>query len=117
MLGLIIEDTLNQQPEGIWSSGPVGNFNRNRYSTTRTPPLWERIKAEAEQAGASWGPIRAGIFGGSTDRFDAAEEGTASTFSGFWECVVGEASRKWLSQGTPACPFRTRGRGLQVARC
>ena len=75
ILGLIIEDIRNQRPNDILASGPVGNFNRNRYSTTGTPPLWERIKAEAEQAGAGWGPIRAGIFGGSTDRFDAAEEG------------------------------------------
>ena len=74
MLGLIIEDTRNQRPKGIWSSAPVGNFNRNRYSTTTSPPLWEQIKAEAKQAGASWGPIRAGIFGGSIDRFAAAEE-------------------------------------------
>ena len=74
MLGLIIEDALNQQPEGIWSSGPVGNFNRNRYSTTRRPPLWERIRTEAKQAGADWGPIRAGIFGGSIERFAEAEE-------------------------------------------
>ena len=78
ILGLIIEDTRNQQPEGTWSSGPVGNFNRNRYSTTTSPPLWEQIKAEAEQAGADWGPIRAGIFGGSTERCDAAEEGYRS---------------------------------------
>lgn len=73
MIGLIIEDVRNQQPGGIWSSGPVGRFDRYGYST-RNPPLWERIKSEAEQAGADWGPIRAGIFGGSTERFAAAED-------------------------------------------
>ncbi len=74
MLGLIIEDALNQRPEGIWSSGPVGNFNRNRYATVRRPHIWDRIRTEANQAGADWGPIRAGIFGGSTERFAEAEK-------------------------------------------
>lgn len=74
MIGLIIEDARSQQPQDIWSHGPVGNFNRNRYSTTCTPPLWDRIKTEAEQAGADWGPIQAGIFGGSIERFTTAEK-------------------------------------------
>ena len=74
MIGLIIEDAHSQQPDDIRSHGPVGNFNRNRVSTTRTPPLWDRIRTEAEQAGADWGPIRAGIFGGTIERFITAEE-------------------------------------------
>ena len=74
MLGLIIEDTRSQQPEGgRTGDAPVGYFIRYRHST-HTPPVWERIKSEAEQAGADWGPIRAGIFGGSIERFAAAEE-------------------------------------------
>ena len=74
MLGLIIEDTRSQQPEGVRTGdAPVGYFIRYGYST-HTPPVWERIKSEAEQAGADWGPIRAGIFGGSIERFAAAEE-------------------------------------------
>ena len=74
MLGLIIVDARSQQPDQIWSHGPVGNFTRNRYSTTPGPFLWELIKTEAEQAGADWGPIQAGIFGGSIKRFAVAEQ-------------------------------------------
>ena len=75
ILGLIIEDTRSQQPEGVWTWRmlPSGTSLRYRHST-HTPPVWERIKSEAEQAGADWGPIRAGIFGGSTERFAVAEE-------------------------------------------
>ena len=75
ILGLIIEDARSQQPENVYTpSPPVGYFNRNRYSTTRRPPLWEQIKTEAEQAGTDWGPIRAGLFDGSIKRFTAAED-------------------------------------------
>ena len=74
MLGLIIEDARNQHPDDIWSPAPVGNFTRNHYSTTPVPFLWDQIKEEAEQAGAGWGPIQAGIFGGSIERFAIAEE-------------------------------------------
>lgn len=73
LLGLIIEDT-RQQPEYTDTpSPPVGYFNRNQYSTSG-PTQWEQIKSEAEQAGADWGPIRAGLFGGSFQRFAIAEE-------------------------------------------
>ena len=75
ILGLIIQDTLSQLPEVIYiPDPPVGFFNRDRYSTTRRPPLWERIKTEAEQAGAYWEPIQAGLFGGEPNRFAVAEE-------------------------------------------
>lgn len=74
ILGLIIEDTRSQQPKGVRTGdAPVGYFIRNGHST-HTPPVWERIKSEAEQTGADWGPIRAGIFGGSIKRFAVAEE-------------------------------------------
>ena len=74
ILGLIIEDTRSQSPVGVRTGGaPVGYFIRYGHST-HNPPVWERIKSEAEQAGADWGPIRAGIFGGSIERFAVAEE-------------------------------------------
>ena len=74
ILGLIIEDARSQQPENVSTpSPPVGYFNRNRYSTTRGQALWEQIKTEAQEAGPDWGPTRAGLFGGSIERFTTAE--------------------------------------------
>ena len=73
LLGLIIEDSRTQQPSNVYTDpAPVGYFTRNRYPTSGAP-LWERMKTEAEQAGADWGPIRAGLFGGSIERFAVAE--------------------------------------------
>ena len=74
ILGLVIEDLRAQLPENVYTpSPPVGDVTRKWYSTSG-PPLWERIKTEAEQAGDDWGPIQAGLFGGSLERFAATEE-------------------------------------------
>ena len=55
ILGLINEDPRDQLPENVYTpSPPVGDVTTNWYSTSG-PPLWERIKTEAEQAGADWG--------------------------------------------------------------
>ena len=75
ILGLIIEDLRDQLPDNIYTpSPPVGDVTRNWYPTSGTPSLWERIKTEAEQAGANWEPIRAGLFDGSFARFATTEE-------------------------------------------
>ena len=52
ILGLINEDPRDQLPENVYTpSPPVGDVTTNWYSTSG-PPLCERIKTEAEQAGA-----------------------------------------------------------------
>ena len=73
IFGLIIEDLRDQLPNNIYTPSPhVGYVTRNQYSSG--PPLWERIKTEAEQAGADWGPLQAGLFGGSFAQFATTEE-------------------------------------------
>ena len=74
IFGLIIEDLRDQLPNDIYTPSPhVGYVTRNWYPTSG-PSLWERIKTEAEQAGANWGPLQAGLFGGSFAQFATTEE-------------------------------------------
>lgn len=57
------------------SWGPVGRFGwklRNRSSETSE---WAALETEAKEKGEDWGPLRAGLFGGSMDRFLAARQG------------------------------------------
>jgi uncharacterized caspase-like protein len=65
LFALVIADLNKQKGRGVW--GPVGRFgwkyHRGRYGS----PL-ERILKQASDAGAAWGPLKAGFFGGSLER-------------------------------------------------
>jgi hypothetical protein len=62
MLGLIYLDASDDS----WA--PLGRFAwRRRYYPSGDP--LERMALEAEKQGAGWGPLRAGLFDGSPDKF------------------------------------------------
>ena len=50
----------------VW--GPPGRFGWKLWREDNSSPL-HRVLHEAEQQGASWAPVKAGLFGGSIDRF------------------------------------------------
>jgi len=50
----------------IW--GPPGRFAWKEYSSTSGRPFNDAVQ-EAQKEGSAWPPVRAGLFGGSIDRF------------------------------------------------
>ena len=64
MFGLVYLDASDDS----WA--PLGRFVWRRRHYPSGDPL-ERMALEAEKQGASWGPLRAGLFDGSPDRFAA----------------------------------------------
>lgn len=50
----------------IW--GPVGRFAWKEYSSASGRPFYDAIQ-EAEREGGSWPAVKAGLFGGSVERF------------------------------------------------
>ncbi|MCK1446771.1 caspase family protein [Bradyrhizobium sp. 48] len=57
--------------ENGWA--PLGRFGYKQRGSTGESPF-DRLLAEAQQAGASWGPLEAGFFKGASERFLAASE-------------------------------------------
>ena len=52
--------------DGDW--GPIGRFGwKQRRSYGKSP--FDKLVEEAKQAGQDWGPLRAGFFRGSSERF------------------------------------------------
>ena len=57
---------------GLW--GPIGRFGwRLRYAEHRG--ALQRLEEEAEREGDSWAPLRAGLFDGSSERFQTVMRG------------------------------------------
>ena len=60
------DQTSKERPDSMW--GPIGRFGyKYRYGGNLSPV--HRMLSEANALGTSWGPIRAGLFGGSIERF------------------------------------------------
>jgi hypothetical protein len=65
LFGLAVADMRQTKNEGIW--GPIGRFGwKNRGDNS---PL-RRVLADAKAQGNGWAPIKAGLFGGSYERFE-----------------------------------------------
>jgi hypothetical protein len=64
---LIYADESSRATEHIW--GPPGRFGWKGHLGTRSP--YQALLEEARQQGSLWGPLSAGMFRGSADRFDA----------------------------------------------
>lgn len=60
LLGLVYVDATKM----AW--GPTGRFAADQYGTG----IDQQIEAEIKETGASWGPLAAGLFGGSLERRD-----------------------------------------------
>lgn len=65
LLTLVVADMRVQKKSGLW--GPVGRFGWKHHSAS---PPFQRVIEEAKANGANWGPIKAGLFGGSFERFE-----------------------------------------------
>jgi len=66
LFALVVADLKKQEGKYVW--GPVGRFGwKNRRHGT-TP--FQKLRNEAAQYKENWGPIRAGMFGGSYERFE-----------------------------------------------
>jgi hypothetical protein len=64
--------------EGGSTWGPVGRFGwKQRYGN----PI-KRLQEEAAKEGGSWGPLRAGLFGGSIERFNEVASAYSDVVSG-----------------------------------
>jgi len=67
LLALSVCDIHVQRKEQVW--GPVGRFGWKHHRGSA--PL-ARVIDEARAAGDNWAPIKAGLFGGKIERFEAA---------------------------------------------
>ena len=69
LLGMAYADL--DAKDDIRGVGPIGCFGRRyrRHFADEDPGLAGRIEDEARQAGESWSLLRAGLFGGSLERF------------------------------------------------
>jgi hypothetical protein len=76
MLGLVYVDATKTE----W--GPAGRFAADQYGTG----IDQQVEAEIKDAGASWPPLAAGLFGGSAERLEES--------LGRWRKHVEEARRQ-----------------------
>ena len=76
MLGLVYVDATKTE----W--GPAGRFAADQYGTG----IDQQVEAEMKDAGASWPPLAAGLFGGSAERLEES--------LGRWRKHVEEARRQ-----------------------
>jgi hypothetical protein len=74
------QDDRGDGPHRFW--GPIGRFALQR--TQIGSPL-DQVIAEANASGSAWAPLRAGLFGGSLDRFrEVAASFRADASNIFW---------------------------------
>lgn len=66
LLAMTISDFRTQRGDSPW--GPVGRFGWKGRLSRANAPL-PRLIAEAGAAGDNWAPLKAGLFGGSAERF------------------------------------------------
>lgn len=62
-------DSRMQRESAAW--GPIGRFGWKYHSRMRSENPLEFMIETARKEGSAWAPIRAGLFGGSIDRFNA----------------------------------------------
>lgn len=71
LYALIVADLRKQNDDYIW--GPIGRFGWKHKARDMSP--FKKMLSDAENLKEKWGPIEAGMFGGSYERFsDVAEE-------------------------------------------
>ena len=68
LLALVHADLEQAQSRSAHVWGPIGRFGW-KFRDSETNPLKD-ILAEAERQKESWGPLNAGLFGGSYTRFE-----------------------------------------------
>ncbi|MDH1731273.1 caspase family protein [Pseudomonas chengduensis] len=78
LLALAVADMNSSKGKRAW--GPIGRFGW-KHSHNANPPL-SRVLAEAKELGASWPPLRAGLFGGDQTRFEKAAEEYSQIIAG-----------------------------------
>lgn len=66
LYALVVADLRKHTDSHVW--GPIGRFGWKYKSRQNSP--FSRIVNEASQQKEHWGPIRAGMFGGSYERFE-----------------------------------------------
>lgn len=64
LLALAVADMRNFRGDGVW--GPFGRFGWKRGANAP----FQRVVQEAKVQGESWPPLKAGLFGGSFERFE-----------------------------------------------
>lgn len=70
LFALVVADLKKQQDKYVW--GPIGRFGwKNRRHGTSP---FEKLRKEASHSKNSWGPIKAGMFGGQYERFEEVAE-------------------------------------------
>lgn len=70
LFALVTADLKKQDDSYCW--GPVGRFGWKGRRMSISP--LQKLRSEAAQLKDNWGPIRAGMFGGSYDRFEEVAE-------------------------------------------
>lgn len=65
LLALAVADMRIVRGDGVW--GPIGRFGWKMQGASAP---FQRVVQEAKTQGASWAPLKAGIFGGSFERFE-----------------------------------------------
>jgi len=77
-LGLIHADLTRYETEHGWW-GPVGCFGWRGRRYSQESSVSNKISAEMEASGSDWGPLKAGLFGGSIEQAMIAKQ----KFDGF----------------------------------
>ena len=86
LFALIYADFRDKQGRGVWGQGPVGRFGYKWRNNMGQNPL-KALLAEAEQQKESWGPLKAGLFGGDYSHFEQiATEYTKAVSRLDWGC-------------------------------
>ncbi|OHY99560.1 caspase family protein [Salinicola sp. MIT1003] len=70
LYALVVADLRLQEENHLW--GPIGRFGW-KYSNRGENSLFVRLATEAASLKDHWPPIKAGMFGGSYERFEKAE--------------------------------------------
>jgi|ERR1044072_1251613 hypothetical protein len=70
LFALVVFD--NRKQSGGWLWGPVGRFGWKQFNCQHPP--FTRLIEEAKASGNEWPPLKAGLFGGSVDRFVTVAE-------------------------------------------
>lgn len=68
LFALVVADLQKQSNKHVW--GPIGRFGWKGRTDDNAP--FSRLVAEAQALGENWEPIKAGLFGGKMERFNAA---------------------------------------------
>lgn len=70
LFALVCADSRKQDQRDAW--GPIGRFGW-KHSRSDSSPM-KRVIAQGKSEGKSWSPLRAGLFGGNAERFEAVAD-------------------------------------------